>query len=132
MIIHAWRRHLSLLGDTTSQAKPIVFKKAMTNHCEPLGKFGCTTERILLHYFLMTLCLCFSYILINLFMVNYLLVQAVFLRLVLMTDRNLVIGLLRILPRKLRNVMIRVRRGTSIFSVKKFGMLGILLSSSFI
>ena len=82
-------------------------------------------------FFLMTLCLWFSYILINLVRINYL-VQAVFLSLVLMTDKNLVIGLLRILPRKLCNVMIWVRRGTNIFNVKKRGMVTVLLSCFFL
>ena len=80
----------------------------------------------------MILCLCFSYILIHLFRVNYLLVQAVFLHLVLMTDRNLIIGLLRILPRKLGNVVIRVGRGTGIFDMKKLGMTTVLLSCFFL
>ena len=44
-VIHAWRRHLSLVGATTSQAKPSVFIKAMANQFELLGRFGCNTER---------------------------------------------------------------------------------------
>ena len=130
-VIHAWRRHLSLVGATTSQRKSSVFIKAMANHCETLGKLSLPRENSTA-FFLMTLCLWFSYILINLVRVNYLLVQAVFLSLVLMTDKNLVIGLLRILPRKLCNVMIWVRRGTSIFNVKKRGMVTVLLSCFFL